>query len=129
MKIIITNILLLILMMSCNTSQEFPPAENALDAAREYVDGTLKGEFKKSEAYLLKSEKNTAHLNTIKQAYYQLNDIQRQDYRKASIIIERENTISEKESIIYFQNSFDKQKDSITVIHQNGLWLVDLEGS
>ena len=127
MKIILINLLLIIAFISCNTSEEFPPAENALDAAREYVDGTLKGEFKKSEAYLLKSQNNKAQLDKLKQHYYQFNDIQRQNYRKASIIIERENNISDKESVIYFQNSFDKQKDSVTVIQQDGLWLVNFE--
>ena len=128
MKIILINILLIIIaLISCNTSEEYPPAENALDAGREYVDGTLKGEFKKSEAYLLKSETNKAYLHKLQQQYYQLNDIQRQDYRKASIIIERENSINDKKSVIYFQNSFDMQQDSVTVVQQDGLWLVNVE--
>lgn len=112
-------------LFSCG-NQEYPKAENALDAVREYIDGTLKGDFKKSAAYLQKKESNLEQLEKVKQKYYTYNDQQRQDYRAASLMILKENRTSENESVIYYKNSFDNREDSINVIHTEGAWLVDL---
>lgn len=127
MRNIFVNILIVFVFLSCNSRSNYPVAENALDAAREYVDGTLKGEFKKSETYLLPTEANKQHLEKVKKNYYKFNDVQRQDYRGASIIIEKEITVLPDKSVIYFQNSFDKQKDSIVVVNNQGEWKVTFE--
>lgn len=116
-----------VIILSCHSGEDFPKAENALDAAREYIDGTLKGEFNKAQAYLQPTAYNNKYLDSLKDNYYQFNDIQRQDYRKASIIIQKEHKISDKESIIFFQNSFDKKNDSIRVINAGNVWQVTLQ--
>lgn len=127
MKNIFVKILFVFGAFSCNSGNEFPAAENALDAAREYIDGTLKGEFKRSNAYLLQTESNKKHLEERKENYYQFNDVQRQDYRGANIIIEKEQSVSSDRSVIYYQNSFDKKKDSIVVVNTQGDWKVTFE--
>lgn len=118
--------LLFLLLFSCSDN-EFPKAENALDAAREFLDGTLKGNFRKSAAYLPQDDKHKDALESIKQKYYSYNDQQRQDYRAASLIILKERPVAENESVIYYKNSFDGTADSIKVRNTQGTWLVDLE--
>ena len=118
--------LLFLLLFSCSDN-EFPKAENALDAAREFLDGTLKGNFRKSAAYLPQDDKHKDALESIKQKYDSYNDQQRQDYRAASLIILKERPVAENESVIYYKNSFDGTADSIKVRNTQGTWLVDLE--
>lgn len=113
--------------IACGSGNRFPAAENSLDAAREYIDGELKGEFKKANAYMLQNDTNENHLKKIKENYYSYNDVQRQDYRNASIIILKESIVSDKTSVIYFHNSFDKKEDSIKVVNEFGRWLVTFE--
>lgn len=117
--------LLFLLLFSCSDN-EFPKAENALDAAREFLDGTLKGDFRKSAAYLPQDDKHKEALDIIKQKYYSYNDQQRQDYRAASLIILKERPVTENESVIYYKNSFDGAADSIKVRNMQGAWLVEL---
>lgn len=48
---------LTVLIFACNNSKKFLPAEDALDAAREYKDACLKGDFEKAKFYVVPNEK------------------------------------------------------------------------
>jgi len=48
----------LIFALSCSNQQAvLLPAENSFDAGREFIDGTLKGDFQKASFYMLADEK------------------------------------------------------------------------
>ena len=41
-----------IIFCSCGGEKNYPKAENALDAAREFIDACLKGNFEKATSYM-----------------------------------------------------------------------------
>ncbi len=126
------NILLILfsaaLALSCNdASNNYPKAENALDAGREFIDGCLKGDFKKADFYMLKDDVNEPQLNQLKKDYEQSSVGDKAQYKSASIIIDNEETINDSTHIIYYRNSFDKVARKLKVLFENGTWQVDFK--
>lgn len=119
--------ILAILFTSCNNQEPYyPPAENALDAGREFIDACLKGDFSKAASYTLPGEQHAAYLKNTEAQYRTLDKEGRQQLRQASINIREINDVNENTSIIHYSNSFDKIPHTIKAVRQNGKWLVDL---
>lgn len=122
--------LFLVFLLACSISctskkMELLPAENAFDAGREFIDGTLKGDFEKSAFYMLVSDQNKQFLSVVEKEYRQKDKEGRQELRTASINLEKVEDLDKGQSIIYFSNSFDKKSQKIKVIKTNQGWLVD----
>jgi len=122
--------LFLVFLLACGfscTSKKMAllPAENAFDAGREFIDGTLKGDFEKSAFYMLVSDQNKQFLSVVEKEYRQKDKEGRQELRTASINLEKVEDLDKGQSIIYFSNSFDKKSQKIKVIKTNQGWLVD----
>jgi hypothetical protein len=123
-------IISLLFFVSCNSNHiTYSKAENAFDAGREFIDGTLKGDFKKADFFLLKDSVNQQFLN-IQEKEFRLKDKEgRQQLRNASIIIQQVEDIDSTVSIIHFHNSYDKLDQTLKIIKQNSNWLVDYKYS
>jgi len=122
--------LFLVFLLACGfscTSKKMAllPAENAFDAGREFIDGTLKGDFEKAAFYMLVSDQNKQFLSVVEKEYRQKDKEGRQELRTASINLEKVEDLDKGQSIIYFSNSFDKKSQKIKVIKTNQGWLVD----
>lgn len=120
----------LLLIISCNSNKvPFSKAENAFDAGREFIDGTLKGDFKKAAFYMLTDSVNQQFL-AVQERDFRLKDKEgRQQLRTASINIQQVEDLDSIVSIIHYNNSFDKFNQSVKVIKQNNNWLVDYKYS
>ncbi len=113
---------------SCsNDSRKYPKAENALDAAREFISSSLKGDFQKASFYMLKGEENQHKLNLIEKDYRSKSNSQKQEYFDASIIINEDAALNDTIHIINYQNSYDNIARKVKVINRNNIWLVDFE--
>lgn len=122
------QLLFFALCFACNNNSAiFPKAENALDAAREFIDGCLKGNFKKASAYMINDAENNKRLQDLEKDYKSKNNTDREEYNNSSIIINQEETLSDSLEIINYKNSFDKVARKVKVVYQNGKWLVDFK--
>lgn len=116
--------------LSCSNQQAvLLPAENSFDAGREFIDGTLKGDFQKASFYMLADEKNNAFLATEEKSYRQKDKEGRQQLRTASINLEKVEDLDASNSIIYYSNSFEKIPKKIKVVKTQKGWLVDFKFS
>lgn len=113
------------LILACKANNSYEKAENPLDAAREYIDGTLKGEFEKVRFYMLKNKANELKIEAIQQKYYGSDKSKKEEYRKASIVIYEEKRTSPNSSVIIYKNLIDNKLDTFSVILHEGVWLVD----
>ncbi len=113
-------------MLLCSCSS-YPKAENALDAAREFIDGCLKGDFDKADFYMLQDEENRKQLDALKEDYRKKGASQKAQYKDASINILQEDATSDTIQIINYKNSFDNIARKTKVIKRDGVWLVDLK--
>ena len=77
-----------ITLASCSTaSAPLVPAENGLDAGREFINACLKGDFERAAFYMVESNENKALLNQIETTYREKDKEGRQELRTASINI------------------------------------------
>lgn len=117
-----------VLVFACkNTSTNFPPAENALDAGREFIDACLKGDFSKASAYMLADSINQGHLQRAETKFREYDKEGRQQLRSASINISEVSDVDTLTSIIYYSNSFDQKPLKVKVVKQSEKWLVDFK--
>ncbi len=118
----------LLTLVSCTGSKkEFIKAENALDAGREFIDASLKGDFKKAGFYMLADEQNTALLKRSENDYTARSKEEKNNYALSEIIVESVTDSLPDVSLLHFYNSFDKEKHVVRIIHQNNEWLVDFK--
>lgn len=119
-----------IFFIGCSSNQvSYTKAENAFDAGREFIDGTLKGDFKKSAYYMLMDTVNQEFLR-VQEKEFRLKDKEgRQQLRTASINIQQVEELDSITSIIHYNNSFDKIDHALKVVKQNNNWAVDYKYS
>ena len=112
-----------------NNHVSYSKAENAFDAGREFIDGTLKGDFNKSSFFMLPDSANQ-DLLSVQEKDYRLKDKEgRQQLRTASINIQQVEDLDSTTTIIHYSNSSDKIAQAVKVIKQNNSWLVDYKYS
>lgn len=112
---------------ACKSSSSYQEATNALDAGREFIDASLKGDFAKAYFYMLQDAENKQLLDKIETDYRQKDRDGREQFRQASININEVTEITDKETIINYSNSWDKIGRKIKVVYQNNKWVVDFK--
>jgi ADP-ribosylglycohydrolase len=123
------QMLLLAILVSCNTTHQYPPAADALDAAREFIDASIKGDFEKANAYMLQDEKNKQLLKEEEEKYRAKTNAQQKQLSESSLQNISIEEVSATETIVKFKNSIDKTGRKVKVISVNNRWLVDFKYS
>jgi hypothetical protein len=113
---------------SCGNN-DYPPADNPLDAGREFIDACLKGQFRRASFYMIQDSANDQQLKMLETNYDKKDGDTRQQYREASIVIDLggDETLNDSTHIIHYRNSYDKIGRKVKVIQRNGIWFVDLK--
>ena len=120
-------LLLILFVASCKSSSGYENASNALDAGREFIDASLKGDFAKAFFYMLQDAENKKLLDKIETNYREKDRDGREQYRQASINIGEVTDITDKETIINYSNTYDKIGKKLKVILINNKWVVDFK--
>lgn len=116
------------LISSCSTpTKEFTPAENGLDAGREFIDACLKGDFTKASFYMVADEKNGQLLNQLESAYREKDKEGRQELRLASINIKEVAEPNDSTVILFHSTSLDTSSKQTFIIKKNNFWQVNLK--
>lgn len=110
-----------------NCTPPFPKAEGSLDAGREFIDGCLKGNFKKAGFYMLQDSANIALLIQQEKNYQSKPAKDKEQYNTASIIIKEEAAINDSIHIINYQNSYDNIGRKVKVVFKDNKWQVDFK--
>ena len=97
-----------------------------MDAGREFIDASLKGDFEKAKAYILHNKNNDEQFEKMIDDYRQKSTEQKQQYHDASLNILEEDTVSDSVHIINYKNSFDNIARKVKVLNTANGWLVDL---
>ena len=117
----------IILLSICSCEQQYPSASTPLEGGREFIDGCLKGDFKKATAYMVDDSENEKDLLKIKRDYDGKNQDDKHAYATASIIINEDATVNDTIHIINYKNSYDQFARKVKVVQRNGKWLVDFK--
>ena len=121
-------ILFILFFCGCSgTGDAYPAAENAFDAAREFIDGCLKGDFSKAAFYMVSDEENNKDLLQLKNRYKAETIEQKREYHEATIIVLEEAALNDSVNIINYRNSYDKIARKVKTVLRNNIWQVDFK--
>src|SRR3982074_3803631 len=117
----------------CNSGdQNKTPAksENDIDAARNFIQSALAGDYKKAKSFILNDSLNQQYIDAFERNYNQRMSLEdKMGYREASINIHLVKPLNDSTTIVNYSNSYKNKNDSLKVVRSNGQWLVDLKYS
>lgn len=111
---------------ACINAEEVK-SENAIDAARNFIQSALNGDFDKAATFMVDDSLNRQDLEMIKRMSRNFPAEEKEKYKEASIRVHQTRVINDSASVIYYSNSYKNKKDSLKVVHLNGQWLVDFK--
>jgi hypothetical protein len=117
------------LVIACKTKEEkAAKSENNIDAARNFIRAALDGKFQEARNYMLTDSVNLNYMDVAERSYAKSDQETKNGYRASSINIhEITEPVKDSVTIVIFSNSFKNDHDTLKVLKQNGLWLVDLK--
>jgi Domain of unknown function (DUF4878) len=126
-KIIV--MLLMAVAASCNNQDNFKKAEDAQEAAQEFIRASLDGNYDKANFYLYKdsAEVNTMMLKKWKSDYDNLSQEEKVGKKEANIIVITTEKVNDSILNYVYSNTFKKDTTSLKIVRSNGEWLVDLK--
>lgn len=119
-------VLLLAGLLACKNAEEVK-SENAIDAARNFIQSALNGEFDKASQYMVDDSLNRQDLHLMERLSKNLTNDEKQKYKEASIRIHETRPVNDSATVIYYSNSYKNKRDSLKVVNQDGQWLVDFK--
>lgn len=121
--------LLLLVFSGCKSAKDkaAPPAENDIDAARNFIRAALDGKFNLARTYMLPDSVNINYMDVAERSYGKSDKATKEGYRTASIRILPVTVINDSTTIVIYSNSFKNDPDTLRVLHKNDKWLVDLK--
>ena len=131
-NILIIALSVLPLLFACNNNNngEQSGGENDVDAARNFIRAALDGQYQNAKSLIVADSVNQQYLEAWRTTYTErMNGEDKRGYREASINIHNIRQVNDSVTVIQFSNSYKKTQDSIKVIRENNIWLVDLKYS
>ena len=119
-------VLLLAGLLACKNAEEVK-SENAIDAARNFIQSALNGEFDEASQYMVDDSLNRQDLHLMERLSKNLTTDEKQKYKEASIRIHETRPVNDSATVIYYSNSYKNKRDSLKVVNQDGQWLVDFK--
>jgi len=119
----------LFLVMACNNSakEAETKSDNDMDAARNFLDAALKGDYKNASVYMLKDSANLEYLNVTERGYQRMSLDERAKLKAASLRFFDTKQVNDSTTVTVFANSYKNDKDTLRIIRTQGQWLVDLK--
>ena len=112
---------------ACNNDSNYKKAEDAQDAAREFIRASLDGNYSKASFYLYADSTNKYLLERWEKNYMNLSGDEKQKYKDADIIVLNIHPENDSVSKYKYLNSYKKDTTTIKILRINGEWLVDLK--
>jgi hypothetical protein len=128
-KIVFPLMLAAFFASACKNESDYKKAEDAQEAAREFISASLAGNYDKASFYLYKdsSGANDMLLNKWKTDYANWSQEDKVGHKNANIIVINTEKINDSTLNYIFSNTFKKDTTTIKIIRYNGEWLVDLK--
>ncbi|MBA2562730.1 MAG: DUF4878 domain-containing protein [Chitinophagaceae bacterium] len=126
-KIISIYFLVQLLFISCTQSENAIKREDPIEAGREFIDASLKGNYEYAKKYLLADSINMEYFNELVNFNNKLSTNDKDGYKSSNIIIDSIQNISDTIAIINYSNTFKNTPDKIKLVRVNKEWLVDFK--
>jgi len=125
-----TGFLFLQFFWACNNGGNGTTSENDVDAARNFIQSALEGDYNKAQTYIIADTTNIQYLDAFERNFKnRMSPEDKKGYRNASINIHKVREEDDSTTIVNYSNSYMKKNDSLKVSKLNGQWLIDLKYS
>lgn len=116
-----------IILLACqNESNSSLIASNEVDAGRKFLRAALDGKFDVAKDYLLPDSLNFNYLEVAARGYDRLTQVDKENYKGASIIIHENKKENDSTTLLIFSNSFKNDRDTLRILKKGNQWRVDL---
>ena len=122
--LILSSILLVLWGCKDNDTKD---EETDLNAATNFIQSALKGDFKTAEKYMVDDSLNKEDLWNIARLNERLSKDEKEAYKGSTIRIHENRKVNDSATIITYSNSYRNKIDSLKVVKLNGKWLVDFK--
>jgi len=126
-KIVYLSSFLLFYLGACTNADKdaAPDSENDVDAARNFIQSALYGDYDRATLYMLRDSVNQERMNAIKRI--NLSKEEKTGLAGASINIHNIDRRNDSTTIVIYSNSFKNNWDTLKVVKDEGKWLVDFK--
>ncbi len=118
---------LVIIFFACNQSAKTKKNADPLEAGREFIDASLRGDYDYARQYLLIDSTNVMYFDRFVDFDNKKPSAEKKEYKNANIIIDSTQNISDSVSIINYSNTYKKTPAKIKLVKKNNEWLVDFK--
>ena len=129
-KMIFCFAFLVVTLLACSNDDRGDSSgtsDSDIDAARNFIQAALVGDFKKAKTFMVNDSLNHEDLNAIERLNEKMTKEEKEKYQEASIRIHQNRKVNDSTSMIYYSNSYRNETDSLKVIRMAGQWLVDFK--
>jgi hypothetical protein len=109
---------------ACNDSDK-SGSENDVDAARNFINAALAGDYNKARSFMLRDSANEEHMNLIERV--NLSPDEKKGLAGATINIHTIKKLNDSSTVVIYSNSFKNNWDTLKVVRNEGQWLVDFD--
>lgn len=112
---------------ACTANKAYEKPGDPLEAGREFIRFALDGDMHKAKVFIFPDAVNERLFDNIEKKYTTESQEEKENYKDASIIINKFNSLNDSTAIINYSNSFKKENSEIKLIKVNGEWWVDFK--
>ncbi|MGN6435199.1 MAG: hypothetical protein ACTHMM_01650 [Agriterribacter sp.] len=117
---------ILFIYSSCGDNSYKKP-DDPLEAGRDFIRFALDGNMEKAKTFILPDAGNERLFSEIEKKYAGATKEEKEQYKNASIIINKSQTINDSTAIINYANSYKKEDSEIKLVKTGGEWWVDFK--
>ncbi len=126
-KNLYVTLAVILFFISCDQTVKTVKKDDPLEAGREFIDASLKGDYEYAKKYLLPDTTNAMYFERLQDFYKNKDKAEKDGYKNANIIINSAEKISDSVMIINYSNTFKNQPAKIKLIKLKNEWLVDFK--
>lgn len=119
----------IVTLAACQSADGYKKAEDAQEAATEFIRATLDGNYDKALFYVYKdsAQTNSMMLKRWKEGYDKLPAEEKVSFKEANIIVINTEKANDSTTSFTYSNSFKQQKTTLKVIRVQGEWTIDFK--
>lgn len=116
-----------IISSGCTGNVDYQKPDDPLEAGREFIRFALDGDMRKAKVFILPDGANERLFENIEKKYAAESQEEKDNYKDASIIINKSQSLNDSTTIINYSNSFKRENSEIKLVKINGEWWVDFK--
>lgn len=98
-----------------------------MDAARNFLQAALQGNYKEAATYMVQDSTNLGYLAVTERSYQTLDPAKKDSLKNASLRFYDTKQVNDSITITVFANSYKNDRDTLKIVRQSDRWLVDLK--